>query len=153
MIELDDVLGQLVTTLEDTGQLENTLIFVPSDNGPLMEPWPDAGFTPFRGGIGTTWEGGQRVPLLVSWKGMITPGQINDGIFDYCDFLPTFLDLAGASSSIPKDRYIDGVDQTSFLLADGGLSNRKYIWYWLMDTFSAMRVAEYKFMFAGYVFR
>jgi arylsulfatase len=152
MLELDDALGQLVKTLEDTGQLENTLIFVTSDNGPLMEPWPDAGYTPFRGGIGTTWEGGQRVPLLVSWKGMITPGQINGGIFDYCDFLPTFLDLAGASSSIPKDRYIDGVDQTSFLLSDGGLSNRKYVWYWLMDTFSAMRVAEYKFMFVGMSF-
>jgi arylsulfatase len=149
IVELDDVLGQLVKTLEDTDQLENTLIFVTSDNGPLMEPWPDAGYTPFRGGIGTTWEGGQRVPLLAYWKGMISPEQQSIGIFDYCDILPTFLDLAGASSSIPKDRYIDGVDQTSFLLSDDGLSNRKYVWYWMMDTFSALRVAEYKFMFTG----
>jgi arylsulfatase len=152
IIELDDTLGQLFKTLEDTKQLENTLIFVTSDNGPLMEPWPDSGYTPFRGGIGTTWEGGQRVPLLAYWKDMITPGQISAGIFDYCDFLPTLLDLAGALQSIPKDRYIDGVDQASFLLSDDGLSNRKYVWYWLMDTFSAMRVAEYKFMFTGMSF-
>ena len=152
MVELDDILGQLVKTLEDTDQLENTLIVVVSDNGPLMEPWPDAGFTPFRGGIGTTWEGGMRVPMIVYWKGMITPGQINNGLYDFCDFLPTSLALSGASSSIPKDRYIDGVDQTSFLLADEGLSNRKYVWYWMMDTFSAMRVAEYKFMLSGMSF-
>ncbi len=149
MIELDDVLGELVKTLEDTGQLENTLIFILSDNGPMMEPWPDAGFTPFRGSIGCTWEGGVRVPGVVYWKGMITPGQINDGLFDFCDFLPTLLNLAGASSSIPKDRYIDGVDQTSFLLADEGLSNRKTVYFWLQDNYSGHRVAEYKVMFRG----
>ena len=149
MVELDDVLGQLVKTLQDTGQLENTLIFILSDNGPMMEPWPDAGFTPFRGSIGCTWEGGVRVPGVVYWKGMITPGQISDGLFDFCDFLPTLLDLAGASSSIPKDRYIDGVDQTSFLLAEDGLSNRKNVYFWLQDNYCGHRVAEYKVVFKG----
>jgi arylsulfatase A-like enzyme len=149
MIELDDRLGQLVQALEDTNQLENTLIFVLSDNGPMMEPWPDAGFTPFRGSIGSTWEGGVRVPGIVFWKGLITPGQINDGLFDFCDFLPTLLNLAGASNTIPKDRYIDGIDQTSFLLADNSLSNRKYVYFWLQDTYSGHRVAEYKIMFVG----
>ena len=57
IVEMDDILGRLVKTLDDTKQLENTLIFVLSDNGPMMEPWPDAGYTPFRGGIGSTWEG------------------------------------------------------------------------------------------------
>jgi arylsulfatase len=149
MVELDDVLNQLIKALQDTGQLENTLIFILSDNGPMMEPWPDAGFTPFRGSIGCTWEGGVRVPGIVYWKDMITPGQINDGLFDFCDFLPTLLDLAGASSSIPKDRYIDGIDQTSFLLADEGLSNRKTVYYWLQDSYSGHRVAEYKVIFLG----
>lgn len=149
MVELDDVLGQLVKTLQETGQLENTLIFILSDNGPMMEPWPDAGFTPFRGSIGCTWEGGVRVPGVVYWKGMITPGQISDGLFDFCDFLPTLLDLAGASSSIPKDRYIDGVDQTSFLLAEDGLSNRKNVYFWLQDNYCGHRVAEYKVVFKG----
>jgi arylsulfatase A-like enzyme len=152
IVELDDIVGRLVKTLQDTGQLENTLIFVTSDNGPLMEPWPDAGFTPFRGGIGSTWEGGVRVPAVVYWKGMITPGQVNDGLFDFNDFFPTLLDLAGATNLIPKDRYIDGIDQTSFLLADQGLSNRKYVYYWLQDIYSGHRVAEYKFVFAGMSF-
>ena len=149
MMELDDRLGELVDALQETGQLENTLIFVHSDNGPMMEPWPDAGFTPFRGSIGSTWEGGVRVPGIVYWKDMITPGQINGGLFDFCDFLPTLLDLAGASSSIPKDRYIDGIDQVSFLLADEGLSNRKTVYFWQGDNYCGHRVAEYKVLFKG----
>ena len=50
---------------------------------------------------------------------------------------------------MPDDRYIDGVDQTSFLLGDDGESNRKFLYYWLGRTFSALRVGEYKFMLAS----
>ena len=61
------------------------------------------------------------------------------------DIFNTSLTLAGAQDLMPTDRYIDGIDQTSFLLAKDGLSNRKYI-YWLMNYFSAVRMAEYKYM-------
>ncbi len=149
IVEMDDIVGRLVKTLDDTGQLENTLIFVLSDNGPMMEPWPDAGYTPFRGAIGSTWEGGVRVPSVVYWKGMIEPGQTSDGVFDLADLFTTSAALAGVQYRPPDDQYLDGIDQTSFLLADGGLSNRKYVYLWLQDTLSGLRVAEYKFMIAG----
>lgn len=149
LIELDDCVGRLVKALEDTGQLENTLIFITSDNGPMVEPWPDAGWTPFRGSIGTTWEGGVRVPGVVYWKGMITPGQQNIGLFDLADLFLTSATLAGVDYRPPKNQYLDSIDQTSFLLSDDGLSNRKYVYLWAMDTFSGLRVAEYKFMMAG----
>lgn len=149
VVEMDDVLGRLVKKLDETGQLENTLIFVTSDNGPAIEPWPDAGYTPFRGGIGGTWEGSVRVPGVVYWKGMIAPGQVNDGLFDLADLFMTSLALAGIEYRPPEDQYLDAIDQTSFLLTDNGLSNRKYIYYWLQDVFSGMRVAEYKFILAG----
>ena len=149
LVELDDIVGQLVKALEDTGQLENTLIFITSDNGPMIEPWPDAGWSPFRGAIATTWEGGMRVPGIAYWKGMITPGRQSDGLFDLHDLFLTSLALAGVEYRPPKDKYLDSIDQTSFLLADGGLSNRKYTYYWLQDIFSALRVAEYKFVMAG----
>ena len=64
LIELDDIVGRLVRELEATGQLENTLIVLSSDNGPHMETWPDAAYTPFRCAKGSTWEGGVRVPAL-----------------------------------------------------------------------------------------
>ncbi len=75
MVELDDILGRITATLKETGQLENTLIFVTSDNGPEMETWPDSGYTPFRCAKGSTWEGGVRVPGIVYWPGQIKGGE------------------------------------------------------------------------------
>ena len=149
LIELDDIVGRLVKALDESGQLENTLIFITSDNGPMIEPWPDAGWSPFRGAIATCWEGGQRVPGIAYWKGMITPGQETDGLFDLSDLFLTSLALAGVEYRPPKDKYLDSIDQTSFLLTDGGLSNRKYVYYWLQDLMCALRVAEYKFVMRG----
>ncbi|HQD84267.1 MAG TPA: sulfatase-like hydrolase/transferase [Quisquiliibacterium sp.] len=146
LVELDDVMRRLVQVLRDTGQAEDTLIFVSSDNGPHMETWPDAAFTPFRCSKGSTWEGGVRVPGLLVWPGMIEAGQASDGLFNFCDVLPTALALAGASERLPTDRYIDGVDQTSFLLTPDGDSNRKYHHYWLLKNYSAIRCGEYKMM-------
>ncbi|WP_317928440.1 arylsulfatase [Halioxenophilus sp. WMMB6] len=149
VVQLDDIVGRLVKALEETGQLENTLIFVTSDNGPEMETWWDSGYTPFRGAKGSTYEGGVRVPGIAYWKGMIAPGRESDGLFDMADIFATSLSLAGVPEKVPSDRFIDSIDQTSFLLSDSGESNRKFLYYWLADTFSAVRVGEYKFMTAG----
>ena len=121
-------------------------MWISSDNGPEMETWPDAAFTPFRCAKGSTWEGGVRVPSIFSWPGMIEPGARRDGLFSFSDLLPTVLTLAGAPERVPDDRFVDGVDQTSFLLAPDGLSNRKYQYYWLGQMFSALRVGECKYM-------
>lgn len=149
LIELDDIVGRLVAALRETGQLEHTLVFVSSDNGPEMETWPDAAYSPFRCAKGSTWEGGQRVPGILSWPGMIDGGRASDGLFSLMDLFPTVLALAGVEHALPADRFIDGVDQTSFLLTEAGASNRKYVYYWLGRQFSALRVGEYKFMLAS----
>ena len=142
IVELDDIVGRLLAALEESGQLEDTLIFVTSDNGPHMETWPDSGYTPFRCAKGSTWEGGVRVPGLLAWPGMIEAGRSSDGLFSFTDVFPTVLALAGAEGSLPTDRFIDGVDQTSFLLAPEGLSNRKFQYYWLLRNLSALRCGE-----------
>ena len=149
VVELDDILGRLVATLKETGQLENTLVFITSDNGPEMETWPDSGYTPFRNAKGSTWEGGVRVPGIVYWPGQIKAGRVSDGLFDLADLFNTSIALAGAQANIPKDRFIDGIDQSSFLLADDGQSNRKFIYYWLLDKFAAIRVGEWKLVRVG----
>lgn len=146
IIELDDIVGRLVAVLEETGQADDTIIVVTSDNGPEMETWPDAAYTPFRCAKGSTWEGGVRVPFVVAWPNMIDPGRVDDGLFDFNDILPTMLGVAGASDAVPTDRFIDGIDQSSFLLAPEGRSNRKYHYYWLGQLFSALRCGEYKFV-------
>jgi arylsulfatase len=73
--------------------LENTLIVFTSDNGANEDAWPDSGYHPWRGGKGTTWEGGVRVPGIVYWKGMIEPGQVNNGLMDLTDLYMTSLRL------------------------------------------------------------
>jgi arylsulfatase A-like enzyme len=149
IVELDDIVGRLVDELRATGQLEHTLVLVTSDNGPEMETWPDAAYTPFRCAKGSTWEGGVRVPAVLSWPGMIEADRSADGLVHFSDLFPTMLTLAGVEDAVPSDRFIDGVDQTSFLLAPGGSSNRKYQYYWLLRTFSALRCGEYKMMIAS----
>ena len=77
------------------------------------------------------------MPAVVSWPGMIEPGRSSDGLVHLLDLFATCLTMAGAGDSVPGDRYIDAVDQLSFLLtADGGevVSNRKYQHYWLTAT-------------------
>jgi arylsulfatase A-like enzyme len=153
LVELDAICGRLVAALERTGQLENTVIVISSDNGPEMETWPDSAYTPFRCAKGSTWEGGVRVPGVVSWPGMVEPGRSSDGIMHLLDLFATFAELGGATASLPADRYLDAVDQTSFLLApaDEGqlVSNRKSQHYWLTINYSAVRIGEYKYMISS----
>ncbi|MEM8606201.1 MAG: sulfatase-like hydrolase/transferase [Myxococcota bacterium] len=147
MIEMDDILGQLVAALEETNQLENTLIFLTSDNGPECEINPQ-GRSPFRGCKGSSWEGGVRVPTFAYWKGMIKPAR-SDAIFDLADLFNTTLSLAGlkggdVGAKLPKKRYVDGIDQLGFLVGDEHLSARKSRIYTMGAQSSALRVDEFK---------
>ncbi|PDS87310.1 arylsulfatase [Rhizobium sp. L18] len=146
VVEVDAYLGEMVKALDDAGVLDNTFIFITSDNGPQMDSWPDSGTTPFKGAKGSAWEGGVRVPGIAYWRGMIKPARQSDELFDLMDLFNTSLDLGGALDKIPTDRYIDGIDQTSFLLADDGRSNREKVYIWNEQNFMAMRMYEYKIM-------
>lgn len=147
MVEADDVVGRLVDALEKTGQLENTMIIFTSDNGPEGEV-PPHGRTPFRGFKGSSWEGGVRVPAFVYWKGMIQPRRC-DGLFDLGDIFNTAASVAGIKGAeitkyIPRDRYVDGIDQASFLLATEGQSNRRSRIYTQNQFVSCVRIDEFK---------
>jgi arylsulfatase len=148
IVEIDDIFGRLVRKLEETGQLENTLIIFGSDNGPEAEVSPH-GRTPFRGSKGSSWEGGVRVPTFAYWKGMIEPRR-SEGLFDYADIFNTCLSVAGidgakVNNHIPADRYVDGIDQTAYLLANNGQSARKSIIYTMNSHVSAVRIDEFKY--------
>lgn len=143
--EVDLHTGAFIKALEEAGVLENTFVFFTSDNGPQMDGWPDAGYTPFRGAKGTTFEGGCRIPGIAYWKGMIAPGRESDDIFDLMDLFGTALNLAGVSTDVlPNDKFYDFIDQTSFLLHDEGQSRREAVYYWWGTTLTACRMREYK---------
>lgn len=149
MAEMDDILGRLVARLADAGKLDNTMILLSSDNGPECEI-PPHGRTPFRGCKGSTWEGGVRVPTFVYWKDMIRPRK-SEGLFDQADIFNTLISLAGApgrkvADHLPKNRYVDGVDQASFLVADKGQSARRERIYTMNQYATAVRVDEFKYI-------
>ena len=146
IVELDYRVGQVVDALKKSGQLDNTIIVLASDNGPFAETFPDTGSTPFRGAKGSAYEGGVRSPVIVSWPGVIAPGRVSDGLFDLMDIYATSLSLAGQPGLVPADRYIDSIDQTGFLLADEGQSARRAEYYWVNNTFMGVRVGEFKFL-------
>ncbi|KAF0813094.1 Arylsulfatase [Andreprevotia sp. IGB-42] len=146
VVEVDALIGRIHQAVKEAGIEDNTFIFITSDNGPQMDSWPDTGFTPFRGGKASAWEGGVRVPGIAYWKGMIQPHESAE-LFDLMDLFNTSIHIAGADARIPTDRFIDGIDQSSFLLADNGNSRRENVYIWVEQDLMAMRMREYKIHF------
>jgi arylsulfatase A-like enzyme len=102
--EIDGSVGRILETLERLGLKENTLVLFLSDNGGT----PRAVNRPLRGGKGTTWEGGVRVPAIAWWPGRIGKGRVTDEIASNMDLLPTLTRLAGGE--VPGGLQIDGHD-------------------------------------------
>ncbi len=155
IMEVDFIVGELMDHLESLGQLENTFVFFTSDNGAEEDVHAggintsDSGHHPWRGAKGTTWEGGVRVTGIAHWPGTIAEGRVSDGLFSQMDLYNTMARIAGVSEAIPSDRYIDGIDQTSWLLTaddDGQESNREAIFYWYFQDFYGVRWNEFKRM-------
>ena len=127
---VDAALGAIVTTLEETGQLDNTVIVYTSDNGGLsahargLAPDGQTRHThnaPLRSGKGSAYEGGTRVPLVIAWPGVTDrpgfAGSLIDTPVISHDFYPTFLAMAGAPRADPTT--LDGRDIAPLLVDRG----------------------------------
>jgi arylsulfatase A-like enzyme len=158
MAQLDDAVGEIQKKIEEEGLKENTIFIFTTDNGAEVFTWPDGGMTPFRGAKGTIWEGGFRVPAVVSWPGKIAPGTVENGIFSGLDWFPTLVAAAGnphiaeqlreGKSLTGRDYkvHLDGYDQTS-LLTGQGESARHEIFYFAEGMLGAVRLDDYKYVF------
>ncbi len=89
---MDHYVGQITGALQQAGLQGNTLVIFTSDNGGHPEY---ANNGSFRGSKWNLYEGGIRVPMLVSLPGMVPEGSVSDEVVSQLDFMPTFLDLAG----------------------------------------------------------
>ena len=116
---LDAAIGGVLVKLDETKQRENTLICFVSDNGgPNLAGKSGTNFTdnsPLRGAKGMVYEGGMRVPFLVSWPAKIKPGTYDQPVIAL-DFLPTSLAAAETSDLTPKN--LDGVNLLPFLTGE-----------------------------------
>lgn len=113
---LDDNIGKLYAYLEQTNQLENTVIFFASDNGGVLREGASNG--PLRGGKQDMYEGGIRVPGGVYWKNTIQPS-VSDNFVLLFDFFSTICDIAGAA--IPE--HTDGISIFPLLKGESQITN------------------------------
>ncbi len=106
--ELDWLVGQLVDQLESQGVLENTLIILTSDNGPMFSAVGQQAFAQGHDSRGellgykfSAWEGGHRVPFIASWPGKIDPGTLSDQLLSTMDLFATFAALTAQANAAP----------------------------------------------------
>ncbi len=146
MMEIDWGIGQIIKTLEETGLDENTLVIFTSDNGPWLNYGNHAGTTGgLREGKGTTYEGGQRVPCLMMWKGVIPEGAVCNNLVSGIDILPTLAAIADAP--MPENR-IDGVSLLPLLKGDFGANPRQtFYYYYRRNSLEAVRHGLWKLVF------
>lgn len=128
MMEVDWSVGEIMKALEHNGLDKNTLVIFTSDNGPWLNFGNHAGTTGgLREGKGTSWEGGQRVPCIIKWPGVISEGMICNRLAAAMDILPTLAEITGAS--LPEKK-IDGVSILPLLLGDMTASPRNTLYYY-----------------------
>ncbi len=119
MVEnLDKAVGRIVAAVDEGGLKQETLIVFTSDNGGEKL----ARNAPLRGGKGTLWEGGIRVPAIARWPETIPAACTSDEPIQTIDWSATILHLAGATA--PEDRPLDGVNLMPVLTERESLGHR-----------------------------
>lgn len=122
--QLDYALGKVMDALDDEGLTDNTLIVFTSDNGPLIvEGGSTAGL---RGHKRSDYEGGIRVPFIVSWPRHIKAGSVTDTPVIGTDIFNTVLDIV--KIPLPTDRTIDGASMLPVF--KGEKAERKIPMFW-----------------------
>ncbi|MBX7211886.1 MAG: sulfatase-like hydrolase/transferase [Verrucomicrobiaceae bacterium] len=135
VMHLDDAVGRILAALEKKGLRRDTIIVFTSDNGGSTAEnndlqYPDdncpggklpGNNTPWRGEKGDLYEGGTRVPALVSWPGRVKPGRVDSPV-QIIDWMPTLTALAGWKPD--TDLKWDGTDLSALLLEHKPLPDR-----------------------------
>ena len=161
MVEHDMHVGKLLAKLDELGITDNTIVHYSTDNGPHMNTWPDAAWSPFRGEKNTNWEGGWRVPSMVRWPGKIKAGVVSNNIMHHMDWLPTYLAVAGVPDikeqllkggvkAIGREYkvHLDGYNFLPYLTGEAKESPRKEIFYFSDDgDLTALRYQDWKMIF------
>lgn len=131
--EFDTYLGELFATLEELGELEDTIIVFTSDNGPALE----GSVSDLRGGKYLAYEGGQKVPFLIRWDNdngaLGGKGETRAQSATLVDLYPTLVELCGITGEngtkenfLPEDRVIDGVSMASLLREDAVIHTKEH---------------------------
>ena len=144
LMQIDNYVGELLTTIDDLDIRDNTIVIFTADNGPEALSDGETSLTvetaihgsagPWRSTLFTGYEGALRVPFAMRWPSKIKPGSVSDEIVHEMDLFPTLARVA--DGVVPSDRVIDGIDMHDFLLGKTDKSGRDgFIVYMGKDIF------------------
>lgn len=146
LMELDWSIGEILNTLKKEKLDKNTLVIVISDNGPWLNYGNHAGNTGgLREGKGASFEGGQRVPCIMHWKGHVPEGSLCNKLASGIDILATFAEIADTPMPSLKT---DGVSLLPLLQGDSTACPRKYFsYYYRENDLEAVTDGRFKLVF------
>lgn len=146
MMEIDWSVGEVLKTLRELKLEENTLIILTSDNGPWANYGNHAGSA---GGLreakATTFDGGNRIPCIMYWKGKIEPGTTCNKLSSNIDLFPTFAEITQAP--LPT-RKIDGISLLPLIKGEKGANPREsFVYYFKKNDLEAVTDGMFKLVF------
>jgi arylsulfatase A-like enzyme len=149
--EMDYRVGQVMDAIKEAGVDDNTIFILTSDNAgggcaPHVGPGSNG---PWRGNFpNTPFEGSMRVPGMIRWPGNVPAGVVTNEMFASVDWLPTLAGMVGASQLVPKDRPIDGVDASPFMLGKSDTTGRdSYMFFGIDGELMSIKWKIYKTIF------
>ena len=153
VLQTDYTVGQIVNAVDAAGIRDETMIIYTSDNGTShqagLQNLRDQGFDPIgglRGSKGNLWEGGTRIPYIVSWPELVPKNTISRNIISSNNLLATLSDILDVP--LPKHQ---GVDSFSIYgnLVNGKSKTHSYVIHHSWDGSFAIRSQRYKFIATG----
>ena len=149
--EMDFRVGQVMDAIKEAGVDDNTIVILSSDNGG-GGAIPQSGASmngPWRGDFfNTPFEGSMRVPAMIRWPGAVPGGVVTEQTLAAVDWLPTLAGMVGASELVPKDRPIDGVDVSPFMLGKSDTTGRdSYMFFGVDGELLSIKWKSYKTIF------
>ncbi|MEX0277000.1 MAG: sulfatase-like hydrolase/transferase [Ruegeria sp.] len=143
---LDGWIGEVLAKLEETGEADNTIVMIMADNGLMYHYEGTSGLNQliYRGGKTQHLEGGVRTDAFIRWPGVIEADSAAGDIFHVSDIYTTMARIAGATDFIPRDRVIDGIDQTALLLEGEGNGRRDYVYVYEGPVLRSVVKQEFK---------
>ena len=126
MVEsVDESVGRVMQTLRELSLAERTIVIFTSDNGGFAKATDNS---PLRANKGSNYEGGLRVPVIISQPGQVRPGSVSHEPVISTDFYPTI--LAATGQALRPHQHQDGEDLTPVLTGTGGLDRDALFWHY-----------------------
>ena len=143
---MDERIGRLLKKVDQLGLAQNTIVIFQSDHGHSTEERAHFGggsAGPYRGAKASLFEGGIRVPAIISWPGQIPAGERRNQLAVAPDWLPTIAEIVGAAA---PEHPIDGKSLTAVIQSADAPENHKSF-YWTFGRHWAVRKGDWKLLF------